>query len=306
MFKKAIIILILLALSGCQSSEFRLPDLEGKTRSEIELFFSEIELDIDFIERTFVIENQSNLFIEYGMFLNSGDILEPGSYVPIIVSASLIDNSIYFVPQSIPYDGPRLDDSFFEFDLATRNETSVRGVGGAFYVELQSNGCVDGDTARFIVPEAMVTFTNNPYVRSRFLNFDTPETFSGGEQEFGQPASQYACELLMNASQIVLQTDPGDNLFDRYGRLLAWIWIQNGEEPFELLNYMMVRQGLGEVRYLFGAGETSVTVYDGLTYTEWMFLAEERAIKDLLGRHGDFLDYYWDYEKDAPNPYTWP
>lgn len=306
MIKKLLLLVVVLTLTACQNQSFELPNLEGKTLTEIERIFDGQEYDIDFIERTFVIKDESNVFISYGMFLNPGDQLEPGSYIPIIVSASLIDESIYFVPQPITYDGPRLDDKFYELGVAIRDDNTVRGVGGLFSVELQSDGCVDGDTAKFVVPEEMVAFTNNPYVRSRFLNFDTPETFSGGEQVFGQPASQYACELLTEATQIILQTDPGDNLFDRYGRLLAWIWIQTDDEPFQLLNYMMVRQGLGIVRYLYGAGETDVTMVDGLTYTEWMYLAEERAMAEKLGRHGELLDYYWDYEKDAPNPYTWP
>lgn len=303
---KFLILSLFLILSGCQSGDITLPDLTGLSQNEIEVIFNDLGLEVGFIERTFVVLEESNLFIEYGMFYSVGDVVEERSFVPVIVSAKLIDSNVYFLPIEMEYDGPRLDDKFFEFGLAVRGDGTIRGAGGAFEVELMPDGCVDGDTARFIVPAEMVTFTNNPYVRSRFLNFDSPETFSGGEEVFGQPASQYACELLTTATTIVLQTDPGDNLFDRYGRLLAWIWIQFDEEPFELLNYWMVRQGLGEVRYLFGAGETSVTVYDGLTYTEWMFLGEARAQEESLGMHGELLDYYWDYQKNAPNPYAWP
>jgi len=37
-----------------------------------------------------------------------------------------------------------------------------------------------------------------------------------------------------------------------------------------------------------------------------MFLGEARAQEESLGMHGDLLDYYWDYQKNAPNPYAWP
>jgi micrococcal nuclease len=240
------------------------------------------------------------------MFLQVGDAVEKGSVIPVIVSARLIDSSLFFVPSELAYDGPRLSDSFFDFELAIQRNNQIIGSGGAFYTQLANNGCVDGDTARFVMPDEMLPFTEERVMRTRFFNFDSPETFRGGEEEFGMPASLYACELLENASSIVLQTDPGDNLFDRFGRLLAWIWVQFDEEPFELLNYWMVRQGLGEVRYLFGAGETSVTVYDGLTYTEWMFLGEQRAKDDSLGIHGDLYDYYWDYTNNQPNPFVRP
>jgi len=246
---KFLILSLFLILSGCQSGDITLPDLTGLSQNEIEVIFNDLGLEVGFIERTFVVLEKSNLFIEYGMFYSVGDVVEERSFVPVIVSAKLIDSNVYFLPIEMEYDGPRLDDKFFEFGLAVRGDGTIRGAGGAFEVELMPDGCVDGDTARFIVPAEMVTFTNNPYVRSRFLNFDSPETFSRGEEVFGQPASQYACELLTTATTIVLQTDPGDNLFDRYGRLLAWIWIQFDEDPFELLNYWMVRQGLAEVRY---------------------------------------------------------
>lgn len=299
---KFILIFFLVNLTGCQSSDLRLPDLEGKSSVEIEVIFNELGLDFQLIERSFVVKEVSNQFIEYGLFLKPGDVVEANAFIPIIVSARLIDSSQYFVPNAIPYDGPLLDKDFFEFPLAITQGSSIKGGGGAFFVDLDFNGCVDGDTARFIVPEEMVNYTNNVVARTRFLNFDSPETFRGGEEEFGFTASRYACELLEGTSQIVLQTDPGDNLFDRFGRLLAWIWIENENQEFELLNYWMVRQGLGEVKYLFGAGETEVTMYENLTYTEWMFLAEEKARNESLGIFGELLDFYWDYDLNQPIP----
>jgi micrococcal nuclease len=299
---KLIMILIVFFLYGCQSSDIRLPNLEGQSGLEIEAIFNRLDVDYQLIERSFVIEETSNEFIEYGQFLSPGDVVEPGSFVPIIVSARLIDSSIYYVPQNMIYDGPRLDDSFFDMPLAVSQNGTIRGSGGAFFAELNTNGCIDGDTARFLLPSEMIEFTNNQVMSTRFFNFDSPETFRGGEEEFGFTASRYACELLENTSQIVLQTDPGDNLFDRFGRLLAWIWIENDNQEFELLNYWMVRQGLGEVKYLFGAGETSTTVYDGLTYTQWMFLAEERAQDEELGIFGNLRDFYWDYDLSRPVP----
>ena len=299
---KIILFFTIIFLNGCQSSDLRLPELEGKSSTEIEVILTELGLDYQLIERSFVVKDQSNQFIEYGLFLNAGDVVESGAFIPIIVSARLIDKTQYYVPTNMPYDGPLLNESFFDFPLAIRNGNNLKGGGGAFFVDLDVNGCVDGDTARFIVPEEMVTYTNNSVARTRFLNFDSPETFRGGEEEFGFTASKYACELLEGTSQILLQTDPGDNLFDRFGRLLAWIWIENEDQEFELLNYWMVRQGLGEVRYLFGAGETEVTVYEERTYTEWMFLAEEKARNESLGIFGNMKDFYWDYDLNQPIP----
>lgn len=300
--KKILLVFIVFFLSGCQSSDIRLPDLEGKNAAEIDAIFATLDLEYQLVERTFVKADESNVFIEYGMFLKVGEVVAPGTFIPVIVTATLIDTTQYYVPENMPYDGPYLEASFFDLPWVITEGETLRGGGGAFYVDLDLNGCIDGDTARFMVPDAMIQYTHNAVARTRFFNFDSPETFRGGEEEFGLTASKYACDLLEGTGQIVLQTDPGDNLFDRFGRLLAWIWIENDAGQFELLNYWVVRQGLGEVAYLFGAGETDVTMYQDFTYTEWMFIAEEKAREDGLGLFGSRKDFYWDYDFNRPLP----
>ena len=303
--KKWMVLFVILVLSACQNDSEVLPDLTGQTQEEIEVTLAPLDLDVDFIERTYVMEDESRVFIEYGGFKQAGDPFEPGDFVTVIVSAARIDESVYYVTSLRPYDGPRLKEEFFDFPYVIESDDGLRGGGKAFEVSLQSDGCVDGDTARFEVPETFEAYTNTPFISVRFLNFDTAETFDGGEEEFGKPASNFTCEALQDSDRIFLQTDPGDFLFDRYGRTLAWVWIDI-DGQIELLNYHVVRAGLGEVMYLYGAGETDTTSVDGLTYTEWMFEAERLATEERLGIHGDLLDYYWDYENDAPNPYTWP
>jgi endonuclease YncB( thermonuclease family) len=62
---------------------------------------------------------------------------------------------------------------------------------------------------------------------------------------------------------------------------------------------MVVRQGLAQVAYEYGAGET--ISFGDYTYNEWMHLAEDRARADHYGQWGDLLDYYWDYQNESPN-----
>ncbi len=166
--------------------------------------------------------------------------------------------------------------------------------GGYFEVTLIN--CIDGDTAKFnypqIIYDAIPNFSNN----TRFLNMDTEETY-GTPEEWGKPGSNYTCDLLTSAESIVLQTDPNDGLIDNedYRRLLAWIWVQlPGEEEYYLLNYMVVVQGLAQVKYEFGSGET--ISYGDYTYNEWMHIAEDYAIENNLGQFGNLLDPYWNYE----------
>ncbi len=194
------------------------------------------------------------------------------------------------------YDGPYLDESFSSID-------PVDPRGGYFEVVLYS--CVDGDTAKFNYPQFIYDAIPNFSYSTRFLNMDTEETY-GDPEEWGKPGSVYTCDLLNSAESIVLQTDPNDDLIDNedYRRLLAWIWIKlPGEEEYFLLNYMVVIQGLAQVKFEFGSGET--ISYGEHTYNEWMHIAEDYAILNALGQWGNLLDYYWDYVNDAPYYSRW-
>lgn len=303
--KKWTFLFVIIFLVGCTKPPQILPDLEGLNETEIRSAFYELDIaEIQIVERNYVVLAESKQFIEYGNDLMAGDLIEDDALISVIVSADLVNRHEFYVFEEVIYDGPELLDLYFQKPYAIEIEDGYIGGGRAFEVGLQNNGCVDGDTARFVLPNEMVDYTNNPYVSVRFLNFDTAETFDGGKEEFGKPASNYTCDLLTQADAIYLQTDPGDNLFDRYGRLLAWIWIEVNSD-IQLLNYMLVRQGLGEVMYLYGAGETVETMVGGMTYTEWMFEAERLAKLEKLGIYSGLKDIYWDYVTDSPNPATW-
>ncbi len=318
--KKALIITLLLfslVISACER-EVELPDLEGKTEAEIKTILEDKGLHVNFLMRQNIEKEKSNQFVEYGRNLSVGQRVPHGSFVTVHVSATLDEDVVYFEPVDIPYDGPYLDGAFFDVDYFTYDEDAERyiGGGGAFHVTYEDGrwvesrgGCIDGDTSVFTYPPEIYERIESGTPSTRYLNLDTPETWPpDGREEWGQPATQYVCDVLAEAEEIVLQTDPGDNLLGNYGRLLAWIWVRMADdEDFKLLNYMIVRQGLGVVAYEFGAGETDVTVYDGMRYNEWMHYAEAMAKEEERGMHSDVLrDYYWDYENDAPHPVRWP
>lgn len=206
------------------------------------------------------------------------------------------DNTIeYFEVATLEYDGPYLDESFSAINY-------IDPRGGYFDVTIQR--CTDGDTAKFYYPNDIYEAIASSAKSVRFLNMDTEETYSGGEEEWGKPASLYTCSILNNAVEIIIQTDPGDGLLDTHGRLLGWIWVKlPNEDEFFLLNYMVVMQGLAQVKYEFGGGTT--ISYGDNTYNEWMHIAENYAKEHNLGQWGNTLDYYWDYEQDSPNYGRW-
>jgi micrococcal nuclease len=96
--------------------------------------------------------------------------------------------------------------------------------------------CIDGDTAKFIV--------NGREYTTRFLFIDTPESTIEVEP-YGKEASRFTCSRLKQGS-ITLETD-GSTLFDKYHRLLAWVWVGN-----KLLQEEVAKAGLVEDFYDYG------------------------------------------------------
>lgn len=104
--------------------------------------------------------------------------------------------------------------------------------------------CVDGDTAVFKVDGEEIKF--------RFLAIDTPETIhpTKGEEEGGKVASNYTCERLTNAKKLQITYDEKSSKLDKYGRGLAWIYVDG-----KLLQEDLVEKGYAEVAYIYAKYE---------------------------------------------------
>ena len=291
---KEVTILVYPVFSG-ERTFVLLPDLTGLNKEDIEAYFEDYNINVSFSETLESTEENQGLFVGYGGFYEIGDMFYVTSTVSVIVYKEYEDQSIYYFPIDMVYDGPYLDESYGSID-------PINPRGGSFDVGLL--GCRDGDTASFNYPTDVYDAIISSSKTTRFLNMDTEETYSGGEEEWGKPGSVYTCSLLEQATSIKLQTDPGDSLTGTYGRLLAWVWIKlPGEDEYFLLNYMVVKQGLAQVKYEFGAGLD--LEYGDYSYNEWMHIAEDYAKENELGQWGDLLDYYWDYQNDQPNYFRW-
>lgn len=109
-------------------------------------------------------------------------------------------------------------------------------------VEVSLSKCVDGDTAKF-------EFKNGDIITYRFLAIDTPETVHPTKEieAYGKEASEYTCNRLTNAKKIVLEHDDKAGNTDKYGRGLAWVFVDDS-----LLQEELVERGLAEVAYLYG------------------------------------------------------
>lgn len=102
------------------------------------------------------------------------------------------------------------------------------------------SNCVDGDTFRSIINDKEYTI--------RMLSIDTPESVKANTdiEYYGKESSEYTCKKLTNAKKIELEYDEKSDKFDKYDRLLAWVFIDN-----KLLQEELVEKGYAKVAYLY-------------------------------------------------------
>ncbi len=107
--------------------------------------------------------------------------------------------------------------------------------------EVTFSKCVDGDTIKVKVKNKEATV--------RMLAVDTPESVHPKKkvEYYGKEASGYTCNLITNAKKIELEYDSNSDKYDKYERLLAWVFVDD-----YLLQDKLVRNGYAEVAYLYG------------------------------------------------------
>ena len=125
-------------------------------------------------------------------------------------------------------------------------------------IKVTLNKCIDGDTASF-------SYKNEVY-KVRFLAVNTKELKK--KEKYAKEALDYTCNKLKNAKVIKLKFDSGSDEKDKYGRYLAWIYIDNN-----LLQEELVENGLAEVKYIYGKYE----------FTDMLKEKEKKAQNEKIG-----------------------
>lgn len=139
--------------------------------------------------------------------------------------------------------------------------------------EVELKRCVDGDTAHFIVDGEDVTV--------RFLAINAPE-YTKKKEPYGKEASAFVCDALSNAKHIELEYDDGSDKTDKYGRRLAWVYVDG-----TLLQEELVKRGLAEVKFIYG----------DYAYTDHLKELEKEAKSQQLNMWGGA-----EYEKESKTP----
>ncbi len=122
--------------------------------------------------------------------------------------------------------------------------------------EAALTGVVDGDTVKVRLDGVTESV--------RIIGIDTPESRRPGTpvECFAREATQAAEGLLPEGSNVWLELDPTQDTRDRYGRLLAHVWLADGR----LFAETMIRDGYG-IHY----------VYDGIPSRHAARLAAAQA-----------------------------
>ena len=108
-------------------------------------------------------------------------------------------------------------------------------------IKARVTSVVDGDTIKVRPLEA----TQRSSYAVRLIGIDTPEVY-GGVECGGRKASAYL-RRLATGRYVVLRTDPTQDMFDRYDRLLAYVTLRGGPDAA----LAQLRAGWAEV-YVYG------------------------------------------------------
>ncbi len=124
---------------------------------------------------------------------------------------------------------------------------------------------VDGDT--FVIDY------NGEDTKVRLIGVDTPESVSNDKDsnvKWGDKASAYTKKLLTNET-VYLEFDKEKQ--DRYGRLLAYVYLKDQENDYIMLNQTLVMNGYARAAYYSPNGK----------YRETFEEMEEKAEKQKKG-----------------------
>lgn len=135
--------------------------------------------------------------------------------------------------------------------------------GQRFEVALSKT--VDGDTAWF--------FIDGQDTKVRFLYIDTPECTNKVEP-YGKEASDFVLTKLTQAHKIELEFNIDGDQYDKYGRLLAWVFIDD-----QLLQEEIASQGYCQKFYDYGY---RYTYKDNIIKANQQAKENKRGIYSLL------------------------
>ena len=122
--------------------------------------------------------------------------------------------------------------------------------------------CSDEGSARFIL--------GKEEIKVKFIGIEVTDFLKGNElDEIDEVSiSDYVCSTLTNAKEIKLEYETDINNTDKYGRVLAWVFVDGN-----LLQENLVEKGYAKVAYL----------YDDYKYNDTIIEKEKIAKENKVG-----------------------
>lgn len=188
-----------------------LPDLTGKSRSQIEVIMKEKDIDYVFKFSDQIIESSLDLdmFVSYNGNYKAGDEIDA-------------DYQVYVYTTVLPITYKIHDRLTIDFDYK-----------GKSFIN-------DGDTATF---RDIIT---NEIFRLRFLGIDTPES-TIDKDPWGKAASEYTKKKLSSANTIVLEAEGART--ENYGRYLGFVWVDGVLLNLEIVEQAYSNSTLSKGKY---------------------------------------------------------
>lgn len=189
--------------------------------------------------------------------------------------------------------GPRLTSKYTDENVKFSDGTTP--FGGIIETSISSLG--DGDTTNFVYDKSSGVEGVN---RTRYYLINTPEIDHGPSSSivpgpFGEAAKRFTNERLNKAKHILLQSALGGQLHETYGRMLAFVWYTEEENPeysdYKLLNYEVVLNGFATFDMRSKLEEMYV---DDILYSSYFEYAVIKAQKEGLKIRGE-TDPEFDY-----------
>jgi len=124
------------------------------------------------------------------------------------------------------------------------------------------SNCVDANSARFMLEQSEI--------KVKFIGIDSSNIIYDdfNDEINGQLVNDYVCSVLTNAQEIKIEYEPNSEKEDKYGRTLAWVYVDG-----VLLQKNLVELGYSKVAYL----------YDNYKYNDELKLAEQTAKDNKYG-----------------------
>lgn len=150
-----------------------------------------------------------------------------------VVLIALLNSGDELLPQPaatiMPHKNETLVQAAPPVELTGLSATTINTDGSDWY---KVEGVIDGDTIKLTIGETIETV--------RLIGVDTPETVHPSQpvECFGKEASKKTGELL-SGTMVIIEKDLSQNERDKYGRLLAYVFLPDGTN----LNQKLIADG---------------------------------------------------------------